>query len=381
VRVLQGTSPRPDGATAVAEATATWQGEPDVVFAFCSATQDADAVGHALAERFPGVPIAGCTTSGEHLTGKHLRHSLVVAGLVDSGVAWATRRVQRLGDVDDDRAEAVAEELFAAVGADPEEDDPDHLFALLFIDGLSMQEERITALLDSALRGVAMAGGSAGDDLAFQQTQVIDRDGAASDALVLVIGKPESTRVRIVKHQHFTPTDRHMVITRAIPEERRVVEIDGYPALSAYAHALGMPPEEVTSEVSFLHPVTFRYQGELYVRSIQAIHDDGSLSFYCAVEEGMVLDVGGHDEMAPALSRDLEAVRNELGHVDFVLGFNCILRALESDGAGEHETIGEVFRSTCDAMVGFDTYGEQLHGLHMNQTLVAVALSAAEEAA
>ena len=157
--------------------------------------------------------------------------------------------------------------------------------------------------------------------------------------------------------------------------KRRVLEIDGYPALGAYAAALGLRPEEVTGEVTFLNPVTFRYQGELYVRSIQAVNDDGSLDFYCAIEEGMVLEIGGHEDMAAALRADLDGLRDRMGSLDFLLGFNCILRALESEGAGEHDAIGAAFTSVCGAMVGFDTYGEQLQGLHINQTLVAVAFA------
>jgi len=375
MHVLQGCSHATDGAVAVSEATEGWDQAPDIVFAFCSAAQDAQAVAAALAEAFPGTPIAGCTTSGEHLSGAHHRSSLVVAGLVDSGVAWGCELVKGLAQVDGAGAEAAAGRLFEAVDFDAEASDPDELFALLFIDGLSMQEERITALLDSALQGVPMAGGSAGDDLAFERTEVLHASGAHSDAMVLVVGRPERTKVRILKHQHFTPTARHLVITKADPARRKVVEIDGYPAVSAYAAALGLRPDEVTGDVTFLHPVTFRYQGELYVRSIQAVQEDGSLDFYCAIEEGMVLEIGGHEAMAPALTSDLSTLRDELGKLDFVLGFNCILRALESEGAGEHGAIGDAFASVCTAMVGFDTYGEQLHGLHINQTLVAVGFA------
>lgn len=377
MHILQGNSHAPDGAVAVVEATAAWTESPDIIFAFCSTTQNAETVAAALAQKYPGTPIAGCTTAGEHLSGAHHRGSLVVAGLVDSGVTWACEVVRGLADVDGADVEAVVGRLFGSVGFDPDASDPDDLFALLFIDGLSRQEERLTALLDSALQGVPMAGGSAGDDLAFKRTHVLNATGAHSDALVLVVGKPEHTRVKVLKHQHFTATDRYLVITKADPDRRRVLEIDGYPAVAAYAAALGLRSDEVTGDVTFLHPVTFRYQGELYVRSIQAVHEDGSLDFYCAIEEGMVLDVGGHEAMAPALSSDLSTLRDDLGRLDFVLGFNCILRALETEGAGESGTIGSAFSSACTAMIGFDTYGEQLHGLHINQTLVAVGFAGA----
>ena len=69
--------------------------------------------------------------------------------------------------------------------------------------------------------------------------------------------------------------------------------------------------------------------------------------------------------------------RSRMGNIPFLFGFNCILRAIEADGAGAHEQLGQVFKQSCDNMIGFDTYGEQLDGLHMNQTLVAVAFGEA----
>ena len=123
--------------------------------------------------------------------------------------------------------------------------------------------------------------------------------------------------------------------------------------------------------------MTFACNGELYVRSIQKVNEDGSITFYCAIEEGMVLDVGGHGDMHASLSSDLGALREELGKADFIVGFNCILRALEAKQAEAFDALGEVVGETAGAMIGFDTYGEQLNGLHINQTLVAVAIKAA----
>jgi hypothetical protein len=374
--VLEGSSCDPSGRAAVAEATADWSHTPDILFAFCSATQDASEVVEALTERFPGVPVAGCTTSGEHLSGAHFRHAVVVSGLCESQVGWATRQVRGLADFDGAAAEAVVGELFTELGVDPADVDADEFFALLFIDGLSMSEERISALLDGALNGVPLAGGSAGDDLAFAKTEVLHADGATNDAFTLVLGRKQGASVHILKHQHFRRTPASLVITKADPASRRVYEMDGYPALTAYAAALGKTPEEVTGEVTFLHPVTFSYQGEIYVRSIQAVHDDGSISFYCGIEEGMVLEIGGHDEMASSLQADLGALHERMGQIDFLLGFNCILRALEAEPDGGHDRLGAVVRDHCGSMVGFDTYGEQLQGLHINQTLVAVAFAA-----
>ncbi len=377
MNIVQGTSAATCGTQAVQEAVANWSSTPDIVFVFCSATQNPQDVVQALNERFPDVVIAGCTTSGEHLNGQHFRNAVVVTGVCNSGIEWATRRVQGLAEFTGLRAETTINGLFADLGTTTDDVEPDEFFSMLFIDGLSAKEESVTALIDSALCGINMAGGSAGDDLAFSQTQVLHADGASTDAFVLVMGKKNGTPVEIMKHQHFIGSNTSLVITKADPTARRVYEIDGYPATTAYAAAIGRTPEELDSDATFLHPLTLGYKGELYVRSIQTLHDDGSITFFCAIEEGMVLDIGSHTDMASALANDLEALQCRMGNIPFLFGFNCILRAIEADGAGAHERLGQVFKQSCDNMIGFDTYGEQLDGLHMNQTLVAVAFGEA----
>ena len=159
---------------------------------------------------------------------------------------------------------------------------------------------------------------------------------------------------------------------RADPARRVVYELDGYPAADAYARALGCTAAELTDDATFSNPVVVKVQGQLYVRSIQKVNADGSLTFYCAVDEGWILDLAGHHEMVPALEQDLAALRS--APPAFMLGFNCILRALEAEKHGLHPDIQRVLERAAAASVSFDTYGEVLNGLHINQTLVALAL-------
>lgn len=372
MKVLTGRSMRSDPVEAVAEATYGWTETPEILFLFSSSTRPPQAVAATLAARLPGVQMVGCTTAGEHHCGEHSNGSLVVAGLVDSGVRWATTTVRGLKDFDKARALQVTGRLYADLDVDLNRHfAPADFFCLLFIDGLSMMEERVSALLAEALEGVRLAGGSAGDDLAFEKTWVFHNGQASTDAATIVMGHAIKTEVEIVKHQHFVTTPTHLVITKAEPALRLVQEINGYPAAEAYAAALGLEVNELTSEITFLHPLTFCCDGEIYVRSILKINPDQSISFYCSIEKGMVLEIGGHTDMTKALAQQLDA---EEGRADFVLGFNCILRALEAKQGGDHEALSEVIARNSCAMIGFDTYGEQLDGLHINQTLVAVLL-------
>jgi hypothetical protein len=376
MHTLEGTSAKTDGAAAVAEATELWEETPQMLFAFCSSSQDADEVARALAERYPGVPMAGCSTAGEHLSGVHSQGALVVAGLCDTGVDWVVDSFEGLGELDDAAGQEFANRLFERHGTDAESIEPNDFVALLFVDGLSLAEERVSAALAGGLAGVPLAGGSAGDDLAFKKTTVICNGTAKDDRAVIVLARSRGTKFRVVKHQHFTVEPQMLAVTKADTAKRRVDELDGYPAAEAYARALGIELATLDGDASFLHPVTFSCDGEIYVRSIQSVNEDGSLSFYCAIEEGMVLQLGSHHDMKTALDDDLECLSSG---VDFLLGFNCVLRALEATGGNRWDELGDSVRSVSKSSIGFDTYGEQLNGLHINQTLVAVAFSANEE--
>jgi hypothetical protein len=96
--------------------------------------------------------------------------------------------------------------------------------------------------------------------------------------------------------------------------------------------------------------------------------------FFCAIEEGMVLSIGGHEEMIGALKRDVAGVGERVKDADLFIACNCILRALEADRGHHHPSLGEALQGLGKNVIGFDTYGEQLSGLHFNQTLVGIAI-------
>lgn len=376
MQVFQGKSQNADARRAVAEATEGFQlggKTPDIVIVFASTAQDPDALAAALGERFPGAKVVGCTTAGEILDAGHAKGALVVSAIVSPTVRWAVRAVDDLGGLDESRAQRVADELFAELGTTRDSVDPARTFCLTLIDGLSMKEEHVVSMMADALGGLPLLGGSAGDDLAFKQTRVFVGGQARTGVAVFVLAESKLP-YEIIKHQHYKATPRSVVITKADVANRRVYEIDGYPALEAYARALGLRPEEVTGDVCFMNPLLFLYGGEIYVRSIQRVEPDGSIVFYCGIEEGMVLSLGGHEEMVDALDRDLSAVSAKAGKADLFIACNCILRALETDKRNLFDDVGKVLAKTASHVIGFDTYGEQLNGLHINQTLVGVAL-------
>ena len=117
--------------------------------------------------------------------------------------------------------------------------------------------------------------------------------------------------------------------------------------------------------------------GANYVRSIQKAEPDGSLKFYCAIERGVVLRVARSVDLVDNLESALSHVRAQIGPPQLVLTFDCILRKLgDRPRAGLQDAVSDVLRR--NNAVGFNTYGEQFCGVHVNQTLTAIALGAGD---
>jgi hypothetical protein len=65
-------------------------------------------------------------------------------------------------------------------------------------------------------------------------------------------------------------------------------------------------------------------------------------------------------------------VRADIGPPQLVLGCDCILRKLEISQSSLTDRVGEMFMR--NNAIGFNTYGEQFQGVHINQTLVGIAI-------
>jgi hypothetical protein len=115
--------------------------------------------------------------------------------------------------------------------------------------------------------------------------------------------------------------------------------------------------------------------GTNYVRSIQKANPEGSLTFFCAIENGLVLRVAKGVELAEKLEQAFLQVRSEIGAPQLVLGCDCILRKLEIRQKLLQDRVSDIFRR--NHVIGFYTYGEQFRGVHVNQTLVGLAIGSA----
>jgi hypothetical protein len=197
-------------------------------------------------------------------------------------------------------------------------------------------------------------------------------DGAfLSDCAVLLLVRTRR-RFKLFTIDHFLPSGTRMVITEADPRSRVVTEINAEPAGREYARLVGLDVDKLTPMIFATYPVLVRVGGRYYVRSIQKVNEDGSLTFFCAIDKGLVLTVAKGTDIIRNLADQLAAVRADIGRPELLIGCECILRSLELE---QKQLKGEAGRLLAEQnIVGFNTFGEQFQAMHVNQTFTAAAI-------
>jgi len=372
--IITAASRHADASQAAAElADALWHDHLGFVLFFCSAEYDLAALASALERRFPTTPLSGCTTAGEITPEGYDRGSIVAIGFDRRLFAIETALIDDLDHFELTNAQPLVDTLLERCRQQAIAPINEHSFALTLLDGLSSREEQVLATLDAALGRIPSFGGSAGDDNHLSHTHVFSAGRFYARAAVVVM---INTRLpfEVFSTHHLIPLAHKLVVTEADRELRRVVALNGLPAAQVYAELVGITPERLSTAVFAHHPLAVRIGGQHYVRSIQGVNNDGSLSFYCAVENGIVLTAMQPTPLLDDLKVMLAGVSARLGAPSTIIGCDCFLRRMELEALQQLDQASQLLRLS--GVVGFNTYGEQHHGMHVNQTFTGVAFGA-----
>ncbi len=362
-----------DAEVAVAEiAAAVAPADPSFVLLFVPNGLDRTALSRALSATPPTAAVFGCTTAGQITPRGYENDALVALAFRRAHFRVASTLIKPLTPVHIAEVVRQTEALSARLPAMPGR----RRLALIFADGLSKQEDILVAALEAGLRDIPVFGGSAGDGLNFTETCVLHGGALHGNAAVLVLIETDLA-FRGIGFDHFQPTAKRMVVTRAVPEERLVLEINGAPAAAEYARLAGVPTSALSPLVFAENPVLVRNGSAYHVRAIQGIAEGGGLTFLSAIDDGLLLTLGRGKEIVRTLDAGL-SVRDEAGTPpELVLGFDCCLRKLEIEHKGLGAAASERFKA--HRVVGFNTYGEQHLGVHVNQTFVGIAFFGPKE--
>lgn len=336
---------------------------------FFSRAYEAQDMSHGLNEFF-GSKTMACSTAGEISSGGFIDNGMV--GFALQGDEFEVDLIQ-IQDLHSGASILGLKDQFESIQSLHQKKFKNgKTFAILLVDGLAGKEEELVGLIDDILKGTPLIGGSASDQLQFESTLVYSngqlRDNVASLAIITT-----SLPFHIFKDQHFCETEDRFVITAATPATRTVQEIEGTPAGEFYAQKLGLQLSELNPAVFSKNPVLLKVGSDYYVRSIQKLNPDLSLTFYCAIDNGIVLRMANQKHLFESTHNLFKELDNKLGRDKECLIFECILRKLEILQLSPEEKEKMVNLYKDNNAVGFHTFGEQFGGVHINQTLTGVA--------
>jgi hypothetical protein len=347
------------------------QPDMELVIFFCSTKYNLKVVAEEIASLFEGVQVIGCTSAGEFGPLGYFQHGITGVSFSKDICSAVIDSFDHLNDFNFSTGNSFAQNLIQKLEKKAPQANPENIFSFLLIDGLSLREEPVAYVLQHALDRIPLFGGSAGDDQQFKETFIYFNGHFQSDSLVMALINM-SLPINIFKLQHFVSTNERLVVTESDITHRTVYEINGLPAAQEYARLIGVDVSDLSPMHFAASPVVVLIGGTNYVRSIQKVNPDGSLTFYCAIEEGVVLRLAHGEDLVENLDRTFQKIKEEVGQPLVVLGCDCILRYLEMVQKGITEKVEDIFQR--NNVVGFNGYGEQYWGVNVNQTFTGIAI-------
>lgn len=329
-----------------------------------------DRTAAALNQAFPEPLLIGCTTAGEITPDGYQTGSIAAVAFSKGPFRAVAGGLSDLSQFAFQDAETLSNDLadhLRARGGDL----AGRSFGCLLIDGLCGKEEALATCFARALAGMPLFGASAGDMLDFADTRVFFGGAFHRNACVLVIVDCTAP-FRVFRSQTFVSTEQKLVVTDADPSQRLVRELNAETAIVEYARVNGLEPEQMTPLACAKHPLVLRAGGADYVRAVRRVNPDGSLVFFAAIDEGLVLTTAvGWDPIGNLVSLFGE-LEQQVGQPDVVLAFDFVQRQQLIEEAQGLERARAVMAA--NRMIGFRSFGEQFSSMHVNQTLTGVAI-------
>ena len=372
--IRQGFSTASDAREAVRElAAALQQSDLGLVLFFCSPDYDLDQLASEMNRAFATVQVVGCTPAGEIGANGYRERGLVGVSFAVSAARAVVGYCDHLERFEAADGHALADRLRFELEDQAPQANPQNTFGFLITDGLSLHAEMVARTVKEALGRIQIFGGSAGDGMNFKQTHVFAGGSFRSSRAVLVLATT-ALPFTVFKTEHLVATEERCVITRACPTQRLVHEINGLPATEEFARLAGVPVAELTPQHFAAVPLAVVIGGQTYIRAVQEVNADKSVTFFCAIEEGVVLRVARGVRLVENLMEAFARIEAEIGPTQLVLACDCMLRRMEIVEKQLEQRVGEIFRE--HHTVGFNTYGEVYDGIHINQTLTGIAFGA-----
>jgi len=316
---------------------------------------------------YRGAEFVGCTSAGEITQQGFLTGGIAAMSFAAPDLAVGVGVGKQINGNPIGAAKKAVEKACAQLGIATDELNDTQYTGLVLIDGLQSVEEYVMLGISKTARCLRIVGGSAGDDFNFRSTIIHARGKTYENAMVLLIFKADIP-VYIAQVNSYLPTKKRLKITKADLENRIVYEFNGRPAADMYANALGIEVEALNADVFVQYPLALSVGNEYYIRSpLKVLREKGALTFFSSIAEGTRVTVMRSGRFVQEIQDTIKKIQQEMQDISAIIAFNCIWRYRESERTGNLDKI--VKELSIAPLLGFNTYGEQYNGMHVNQTM------------
>ena len=312
----------------------------------------------------PHATIIGTTTAGEIADGKMHDHTTLISFSLFNDV---TIRSSYLISED---AYSIGEVLATDITTEQTK------VVIMFADGLKLNGDLILNGFASACKeSFPIAGGMAGDMMAFEQTYIIYNDKVFDQGVVAVALESDTLIVNQNYNLSWKPIGKEMIITSS--EGNRVYEIDNQPIIDIYREYLG---DEVVSQIpasTIEFPLISKYYDIFSARSMIAKLEDDSILFAGDMPQGQNVRFGMASESQFYKTSQKTYTTLSKEPVEAVFIYSCVARkTLLGQKLEEYEF--KILNSIASTS-GFFTYGEfyssSSDGKMLNITTTILTLS------
>ncbi len=197
-------------------------------------------------------------------------------------------------------------------------------FGLTLFDNCSRGFEDLILKIGS-WTDITFIGGGAGDAYDFHNTNLFCNGVSYVDAALLAVMKPKAA-FSLLKTESVADTGKIFTVTEAVQADKRLISLDGRPAAEVYAEAIGVSLQDLDQSAYLNYFFGVMAEGEPYIRAIRRIFPDGSAELLSTIKEGMRVTLLQASDIISHTREELDKKRREIGKIDAVLDFDCILR-------------------------------------------------------
>lgn len=329
--------------------------KPELLIFCVSEKEQFASVVAQIEEAFPKVPSIGCVGQSYGQT-QVLEKGILVTAFYD-GVTAIANALTTVSTMPLKKI-AVLEQDVAAISPGKEN--------TICIDFCSGNDEMVLTTMSSVLakKHISLTGGTAWEGLVSANGVVYE------DACAYILIKNNKGRAKVYKENLYKPTDKRFLVTKSIPSEYVICELDGKPAEKVYMNELGIDKQAFSNQ-TFKNPLGHCLGDEIYIVSIKESRGNGTFSCFRKVNPKTTLSILQIGDIPEIVNDTVKQIRQEFPNPSGIFSINCLFRYLMFQ---EQNYMGTYLKNmgSLGSHAGLIGLGEHYNEHHTNQTMSCV---------